>query len=28
VKDVGLDQELKGLGMWEGWESGTRGRKP
>ncbi len=28
VKEVGLDQELKGLGMWEGWESGARGRKP
>ena len=28
LKDTGLGQEMKTLGMWADWESGTRGRKP
>ena len=28
MKDTGLDKEMNTLGMWAGWESGTRGRKP
>jgi len=28
LKDTGLDQEMKTLGMWADWESGARGRKP
>ena len=28
MKETGLDQELKTLGMWADWESGARGRKP
>ena len=28
MKEAGLDQELKTLGMWADWESGARGRKP
>ncbi|HET7105844.1 MAG TPA: M20/M25/M40 family metallo-hydrolase [Candidatus Acidoferrum sp.] len=28
MKETGLDQEMKTLGMWADWESGTRGRKP
>jgi carboxypeptidase Q len=28
MKESGLDQELKTLGMWADWESGARGRKP
>jgi hypothetical protein len=28
MKDTGLDQQLKTLGMWADWESGLRGRKP
>jgi carboxypeptidase Q len=28
VKETGLDQQLKALGYWEGWQSGQRGRKP
>ena len=28
IKDTGLDQQLKTLGMWADWESGLRGRKP
>jgi carboxypeptidase Q len=27
-KETGLDQQLKVLGYWEGWQNGTRGRKP
>lgn len=27
-KDTGLDQQLKVLGYWDGWQNGTRGRKP
>ncbi len=28
LKETGLDQQLKALGYWEGWQNGTRGRKP
>src|SRR6266403_413790 len=28
MKETGLDQQLKTLGMWADWESGLRGRKP
>jgi carboxypeptidase Q len=28
VKETGLDQQMKLLGYWEAWSSGTRGRKP
>jgi carboxypeptidase Q len=28
VKETGLDQQLKLLGYWNAWQSGTRGRKP
>jgi Zn-dependent M28 family amino/carboxypeptidase len=28
VKETGLDQQLKALGYWDAWQSGTRGRKP
>ena len=28
MKESGLDQEMKTLGMWSDWESGARGRKP
>jgi carboxypeptidase Q len=28
MKETGLDQEMKTLGMWTDWESGARGRKP
>jgi Zn-dependent M28 family amino/carboxypeptidase len=28
LKSTGLDVEMKGFGMWENWENGTRGRKP
>jgi carboxypeptidase Q len=28
LKETGLDQQLKALGYWEGWQTGTRGRKP
>jgi carboxypeptidase Q len=28
VKETGLDQQLKLLGYWSAWQSGTRGRKP
>ena len=28
VKETGLDQQLKLLGYWDAWQSGTRGRKP
>jgi hypothetical protein len=28
VKETGLDQQMKTLGYWEQWQSGTRGRKP
>jgi len=28
MKATGLDQEMKTLGMWADWESGSRGRKP
>ena len=28
MKETGLDQEMKTLGMWADWESGARGRKP
>jgi carboxypeptidase Q len=28
VKETGLDQQLKVLGYWDAWQSGTRGRKP
>jgi len=23
-----LDEQMKGFGMWEDWQKGTRGRKP
>jgi carboxypeptidase Q len=28
MKETGLDQEMKTLGMWADWETGARGRKP
>src|SRR5271163_2867050 len=28
LKETGLDQQLKALGYWEGWQNGARGRKP
>jgi len=28
VKETGLDQQLKLIGYWDGWQSGARGRKP
>src|SRR5437667_12565875 len=28
VKETGLDKQMKLLGYWEQWQSGTRGRKP
>ena len=28
VKRTGLDDQMKALGYWEQWQSGTRGRKP
>ena len=28
LKETGLDQQLKALGYWEGWQNATRGRKP
>jgi carboxypeptidase Q len=28
VKETGLDEQMKILGYWEQWQSGTRGRKP
>jgi carboxypeptidase Q len=28
MKETGLDQQMKLLGYWEQWQSGTRGRKP
>jgi hypothetical protein len=28
LKATGLDGQLKALGYWEGWQDGTRGRKP
>ena len=28
MKETGLDQQLKTLGMWDDWQSGARGRQP
>ena len=28
LKETGLDQQMRTLGYWEAWQSGTRGRKP
>jgi carboxypeptidase Q len=28
LKDTGFDEQMKRLGLWQGWESGARGRKP
>jgi hypothetical protein len=28
MKETGLDQQMKTLGYWDGWQSGARGRKP
>jgi carboxypeptidase Q len=28
LKDTGLDDQMKQLGLWDSWESGARGRKP
>jgi carboxypeptidase Q len=28
VKETGLDPQLKGLGYWDAWQGGARGRKP
>jgi len=28
VKETGLDEQMKLLGYWEQWQSGTRGRRP
>ena len=28
MKDTGLDQQMKRMGFWSGWEKGERGRQP
>jgi carboxypeptidase Q len=28
MKESGLDQQMKAIGYWPGWENGTRGRQP
>jgi hypothetical protein len=28
AKETGLDQQMKLLGYWAAWQTGTRGRKP
>lgn len=28
VKETGLDEQMKALGYWDAWQTGTRGRKP
>jgi carboxypeptidase Q len=28
IKETHLDDQMKGFGLWEDWENGTRGRKP
>jgi hypothetical protein len=28
VKETGLDQQMRALGYWDAWQSGSRGRKP
>jgi carboxypeptidase Q len=28
IKETGLDQQMKALGYWDAWQSGSRGRKP
>jgi hypothetical protein len=28
LKETGLDEQMKKLGYWSGWENGTRGRQP
>jgi hypothetical protein len=28
LQDAGLEQQMKALGYWDGWQNGTRGRKP
>jgi carboxypeptidase Q len=28
LKDTGLDQQMKALGYWDVWQTGTRGRRP
>jgi carboxypeptidase Q len=28
LRETGLDQQMKFLGYWQGWENGTRGRQP
>ncbi|MGC2830519.1 MAG: M20/M25/M40 family metallo-hydrolase [Candidatus Acidiferrum sp.] len=28
LKKTGLDQQMKTIGYWDGWQSGARGRKP
>jgi carboxypeptidase Q len=28
LKETGLDQQLKAMGYWDGWQNATRGRKP
>jgi carboxypeptidase Q len=28
LKDTGLDEKMKQMGLWHSWESGTRGRQP
>jgi len=27
LRDTGLDQKMKQLGVWESWQSGARGRQ-
>lgn len=28
IRDAGFEADMKTFGLWEGWENGTRGRKP
>jgi carboxypeptidase Q len=28
LRETGLDQQLKAMGYWDGWQNATRGRKP
>jgi hypothetical protein len=28
MRETGLDQQLKAMGFWDGWQNGTRGRQP
>jgi len=28
IQETQLDVQMKGFGLWEDWQNGTRGRKP